>query len=155
MANQSYALWAIWIELPLMHKLFFLILTGVGIYSFFSAVTILMRLRSIMKSWESEDIPHLQVSMASLNARAGNVHQLTRVMFCLFGLVFFLGLRFAFWTPESRTTSVDFLIFENFYFYFAFAANVLFIFLLLLSVEWYVFSRLQSCALRISRRALR
>jgi hypothetical protein len=154
MANQSYALWAIWIELPLLHKLFFLILTGVGVYSFFSAATILARLRSIMKRCESEDIPHLQLSVASLNARAGNVRQLIGVMFCLFGLVFLLGLRFAFWTPDSKTP-VDILIIENFYLYFAFAANTSFVFLLLVSVQWYIFSRLQACALHLDRQALR
>jgi hypothetical protein len=154
MANQSFALWEIWIELPLLHKLFFLILTGVGGYSFFSAATILARLRSIMKCSESEDIPHLQLSIASLNARAGNVRQLIGVMFCLFGLVFLLGLRFAFWTPDSKTP-VGILILENFYLYFAFAANTFFVFLLLVSVQWYVFSRLQACALGISRRTLK
>jgi hypothetical protein len=154
MANQSYALWAIWIELPLLHKLFFLILTGVGVYSFFSAATILTRLRSIMKCSESEGIPHLRLSVASLNARAGNVRQLIGVMVCLSGLVFLLGLRFAFWTPDSKTP-VGILIMENFYLYFAFAANTFFVFLLLVSVQWYIFSRLQACALHLDRQALR
>ena len=154
MANQSYALWAIWIELPLLHKLFFLILTGVGAYSFFSAATILARLRSIMKCSESEDIPHLRLSVASLNARAGNVRQLLGVMFCLFGLLFLLGLRFAFWTPDSKIP-VGTLILENFYLYFAFAANTFFMFLVLVSVQWYIFSRLQACALRLDRQMLK
>jgi hypothetical protein len=154
MANQSYALWIIWSELPLLHRLFFLILTGVGVYSFFSAATILARLRSIVKCCESEEIPHLQLSVASLNAWAGNVRQLIGVMFCLFGLVFLVGLRFAFWTPDSKTP-VGILILENFYLYFAFAANAFFIFFLLVSAQWYVFYRLQACALRIGRQALR
>jgi len=75
-------------------------------------------------------------------------------MFCLFGLVFMLGLRFAFWTPDSKTP-VGTLILENFYLYYAFAANTFFVFLLLASGQWYVFSRLQASALRLDRLALR
>ena len=32
MPNQSCALWSIWIELPLLHKLFFFVLFVVGAY---------------------------------------------------------------------------------------------------------------------------
>ena len=149
MSNPPYTLWSIWIELPLMHRLFFLIQAVVSIYSLFSATVILVRLRSIMNLRQSEDVSGLQHSMAALHNRLANVRQLIGAAFYLFGFVFFFGLRFALRTPESNTP-VGLLVLDNFFLYFAFAANAFVIFLILHSVQWFVFSRLQASALRLN-----
>ena len=129
-----------------MHRLFFLIQAIVSIYSLLSATGILVRLRSTMNQRQSEQLSGLQHSMAALHTRLANVRQLIGATFYLFGFVFFLGLRFALRTPESHTP-VGLLVLDNFFLYFAFAANAFFIFLILHSVQWFVFSRLQACAL--------
>jgi hypothetical protein len=151
MSNPPYTLWSIWIELPLMHRLFFLILAVVSIYSLFSATAILVRLRSIMNQRQSEHVSGLQHSMSALHMRSANARQLIGATFYLFGFVFFLGLRFALRTPESHTP-VGILVLENFFLYFAFAANAFFIFLILHSIQWFVFSRFQACALSLNAR---
>jgi hypothetical protein len=145
MPNLSYALWSIWIELPLLHKLFFVVLFIVGVYSLFSATKILAGVRSLMALGQSRDVPDLQNEVAALYARSANVRHLITAMFYLFGIVFFWGLRFTLWTPDGKT-SVSLLVLENFFLYFAFAANVFFIFLVLHSVQWFVSARLHTCA---------
>jgi hypothetical protein len=149
MPNLSYALWSIWIELPLLHKLFFIVLFVVGVYSLFSATKILAGVRSLMALGQSRDVPVLQNEAAALYARSANVRHLITATFYLFGIVFFWGLRFTLWTPDGKT-SVSLLVLENFFLYFAFAANVFFIFLVLHSVQWFVSARLHTCARRLT-----
>jgi hypothetical protein len=134
-----------------MYRLLFVILSVVSIYSLFSATAILVRLRSIMNQPQCEDVSGLQHSMAALHARSANVRQLIGATFYFFGFVFFFGLRFALRTSETHTP-VGTLILENFFLYFAFAANAFFIFLIVQSVHWFVFSRLQARALRLNAR---
>lgn len=132
-----------------MHRLFFLILTVVGIYSLFSATAILARLRSVMNPHHSMDMADLQRSVTAFDGRSANVRQLIVATFYLFGIVFFFGLRFALWTLGSKT-SVGILVLENFFLYFAFAANAFFIFLVLHLVQWFVSGRVRACALRLN-----
>jgi hypothetical protein len=149
MPNLSYALWSIWIELPLLHKSFFFVLFVVGVYSLFSAAKILAGVRSLMALGQSRDVSALQNDVAALYARSANVRHVITATFYLFGIVFFWGLRFTLWTPDSKT-SVFLLVLENFFLYFAFAANVFFIFLVLHSVQWFVSARLHTCARRLT-----
>lgn len=150
MPNLSYALWSIWIELPLLHKLFFIVLFVVGVYSLFSAAKILAGVRSLKALGQSRDVPALQNDVAALYAWSANVRHLITATFYLFGILFFWGLRFTLWTPDNSKTSVLLLVLENFFLYFAFAANVFFIFLVLHSVQWFVSARLHTCARRLA-----
>jgi hypothetical protein len=104
MPNLSYALWSIWIELPLLHKLFFIFLFAVAVYSLFSAAQILAGVRSLMAFGQSRDVPALQNDVAALYARSANVRHLITATFYLFGIVFFWGLRFTLWTPDGKTS---------------------------------------------------
>jgi hypothetical protein len=145
MPNLSYALWSIWIELPFLHKLFSFVLFTVGAYSLFSATKVLAGLRSLMASGRPTDLPTFENEVAALSARAANTRHLITASFYLFGIVFFWGLRFALWTPDSKTP-VGILVLENFFLYFAFAANAFFVFLILHLVQWFVSARVQACA---------
>lgn len=145
MPNLSYALWSIWIELPLLHRLFFFALFVVGAYSLFSATKVLARVRSLMASGHPKDVTALQNEVAALSARSANMRHLITASFYLFGIVFFWGLRFTLWTPDSKTP-VGILVLQNFFLYFAFAANVFFVFLILHLVQWFASARLQACA---------
>jgi hypothetical protein len=146
MVNPSYALWSIWTELPTTARMFVPILAVVAIYSLFSAIAILVRLRSIVNPSQSKDTAALQRSVAALHARSANVRQLILATFYLFGTVFFFGLWSARWTADHSRAS----ILDGFYVYFAFAVNAFFIFLALHSVQWFVSGRLQACALRLN-----
>jgi hypothetical protein len=149
MPNLSYALWSIWIGLPLLHKLFFFVLFIVGVFSLFSATKILASIRSLMSSGQSRNAAALQNEVAVLYARSSNVRYLIKATFYLFGIVFFWGMRFTLWTPENKTP-VSLLVLENFFLYFAFAANAFFIFLVLHSVQWFVAARLHAFARRLT-----
>jgi hypothetical protein len=94
-------------------------------------------------------VPALQNDVAALYARSANARHLITTTFCLFGIVFFWGLRFTLWTPDGET-SVFLLVLENFFLYFAFAADVFFIFLVLHSVHWFVSARLHTCTRRLT-----
>jgi len=145
MPNQSYALWSIWIELPLLHKLFFFLLFVVGAYYLFSATKALARVRSLMTSGHSKDETSLQNEVAALSAQSANTRHLITASFYLFGIVFFWGLRLTLWTPDSKTP-VGILILGNFVLYFAFAPTHSFVFFILHLVQWLVSARLQACA---------
>ena len=98
-----------------------------------------------MASGHFKDVTAIKNEVAGLSARSANMrHQITAA-FYLFGIVFFWGLRFTLWTPDSKTP-VGILILENFFLYFAFAANAFFVFLILHLVQWFVSARLQASA---------
>jgi hypothetical protein len=137
----NYALWSIWIELPLLHRLFFFVLMVVGTCSLFSATKILGRVRSLTVSGHSKDVAALQNEVVALSARSANMRRLITATFYLFGTVFLWGLRFTLWTPESKASVLQ-LVLQNFFLYFAFAANVFFVFLVLHSLQWFASARL-------------
>jgi len=145
MPTLPYALWSIWIELPLLHRLFLSVLFVIGAYSLFSATKVLTRVRSLMASRHSKNVTSLKNEVAALSARSANMGHLITASFYLFAIVFFMGLRFASRTPESKTP-VGVLVLENFFWYFAFADNAFFVFLILHLVQWFVSARLQACA---------
>jgi hypothetical protein len=144
MLNLPYALWSIWTKLPFPHKLFFLVLFVVSGYSVFSAAKVLARVRSLTTSGHSNDLAALKDEVAALSFRCANVRHLITASFYLFGIVFFWGLRFALWTPDSKI-SAAILVMGNFFLYFAFAANAFLVFLILHLVQWFASARLQAC----------
>ncbi len=148
-SNPPYALWSIWIYLPLLPKLVLLILCTVGIYSIFSATVILARLRAMTSLGRKEDVPSIQRALAELNKKCTNMQQLIGGAFYFFGFVLFLSLQWAYFTIDKSSTPGGWRVLENFAVYFAFAANVFFIFLILHLVQWFVSGRVHSYALRL------
>jgi hypothetical protein len=149
MSNLHYAIWSIWGELPILPKLFFLALCLVSIYTIFSAVVTMIRLRLLSNQLQAEDGPSLQRSLAALQGRSVNVRQLLGATLYFFWFVFFLTLPLATITMGSKI-SVGILILRNFLMYFSFAANVFFIFLVLHSVQWFVSGRVQASVKRLN-----
>ena len=93
--NQPYALWSIWIYLPLLPRLFVLILALVTVYTLTSSAVIVGRLRSLTRRHRVKDLPFSEGSLDALLTRTANLHQLITATFYLFGIVFFFALRFA------------------------------------------------------------
>ena len=149
MFSSNYTLWEILKSLSTLQRLFCLILVVVSIYSLLSATVILVRLRSLTNRSKVEDISSFQRSLAALHARSANLRQLISATFCLFGLVFFLTLPFAFMTLGDSKVPGWVSIFQNLGFDFAFAANVFFVFLVLHSVQWFISARVRASALRL------
>jgi hypothetical protein len=146
----SSPLWLIWRELPILPKLFFLMLSLVSIYTLRSASVIKVRLHSLKKQRQVEDVSSLQRSVAALQARCANVRQLIGATFYIFGFIFFLALPLATRTLDNSRTPVGILVLNNFLMYFAFATNVFFVFIALHSVQWFVSGRVHAFALRLN-----
>jgi hypothetical protein len=107
MPNLSYALWSIWIELPLLHKMFLLLLFVVGVYSSFSATKILAGVRSVRASGQSRVVPAFQNEVAALYARSASMRHLITATFYLFGIVFFWGCVSLCGRPTARLQSFN------------------------------------------------
>jgi hypothetical protein len=149
MSSLPHTLWSIWGYLPAVHRLFFLILSLVSIYTLFSAAVIVVRLRSLTNRRQVEDVSSFQRSLAALHTRSANARQLVGATFYLFGFIFFLAMPLALKTLDSRTP-VGMLILDNLFIYFAFATNVFFVFLVLHSVQWFVSGRVHASAQRLN-----
>jgi hypothetical protein len=146
--DQPYALWSIWIYLPLLPRLFLLILGAVTVYTIASLAVIMGRLTSFTRTHRIQGLPLSERPMEALLARIANLRQLITAAGYLFGMIFFFVLRFAQTTTENAVP-VGTLILENFFLYFAFATNVFFVFLVLHFAQWAVSSRIQIHTLRL------
>jgi hypothetical protein len=150
MFNSQYTLWEILKSLSTLQLLFCLILALVSIYTLFSAIVIVVRLRSLANRSKVEDLFSIQRSLAALHAWSANLHQLIGATFYLFGFIFFLTLPFAFITLDSSKVPGWTSVFQNLGFYFVFSANVFFVFLVLHFVQWFVSARVRAAALRLN-----
>jgi hypothetical protein len=142
-------IWSMWRDLPILYRLFFLILSVVSIYTLFAASVVAVRLLSLRSRPESADALFLGQSLAALRARCENMRQLISGTFYLFGFIFFLRLPFAFNTFGDSNIPGGTLILRNLVVYFAFAANVYFVFLVLHSVQWSVARLVRAHTLRL------
>jgi hypothetical protein len=140
--SSPYALWSIWRQLPMLLKLFFLILSLVSIYTLFSAFVAVVRLRSLTNQHKVLGTSSLQHSLAALRIRAENMRQLVGATFYLFGFIFFLVLPSATVILDNSRTPLSTLILRNLFVDIAFAANTFSVFLVLHFVQWFVSSRL-------------
>lgn len=143
-----YPLWSIWPSLSWLNHLFVLVLVIVSIYSIFSAVTVLNRIRILSKIRE-DDRGSIPLHISKLNGRCANLRHLLGATFFLFGFLFFLGL------PNATVTIGDgrgypfFEILNNFVFEFVYAANVFLVLFVLYLVQWVTSSRVRAWALRL------
>jgi|SRR5579864_1301303 len=147
MYNSSYTLLSIWAALSILYRLFVLILAAVSIYSFVSAAIVLKRVR-VLTSPPKGQAP-IQQHIAALYYRCRNLRQVLTATFCLFGLLFFIGLQDAFHTLGDGHGVPVFEILSSFKFHFFCAANVFFVFLVLHLVQWVTSTRVRACALRL------
>jgi hypothetical protein len=132
------SIWAIWRQFSLLQHLFLLMLSGVSLYSLFSATIVMLRLRSLAHPVTNDT--SLRQAVAALHERCPNVQQLIRATFYLF----FLGLQWAYVTLGHSSTPAAWLVLKNFEVDFAFAANVFLVLLVLHFVQWFASSRLHS-----------
>jgi hypothetical protein len=148
-SNPPYALWSIWKYLPILPRLFFLILCVVGIYSLFSAGVTIVGLRVAATILQKENTASAERAVAALDKRCTNVRQLIGATFYLFGFVLFLGFQWAYITLDESRTPVGWLVLQNLEVYFAFAGNVFPVFLILHLVQWFVSGRVNAHSLHL------
>jgi hypothetical protein len=142
-------LWSIWQEIPLLVKLYLLILLAVSFYALFSSVSSLVRLRSIKNSSKIEDISSIQCSLQALKAKSENMRQIVALAFYLFGLMFCWSFPFAIRT-ENGYRSFFTPALHDFFLYFALAVRVFFIFVVLHSAQWFVSRQIDNCSQRLN-----
>jgi hypothetical protein len=148
--SSPHALWSIWRELPMLLRLFFLVLSLVSVYTLLSASDIMMRLRSLTSQPKVGDASSLQRSLAALRIRSANMRQLLAASFYLFGFIFFLSLPWATVTLDNSRMPFLILILRNFLVRFDFAANVFSVFVVLHSVQWFVSSKVNAYAIHVN-----
>jgi hypothetical protein len=146
--NQFYPLWSIWREISLLYRFFIFVLCGVGLYTTYSAVSILLRLRAIKAQALGIDAMR---ELPLLERRSTNMRQVLTAAFYFFGCIFFLNLPGAYQSLGHRSASPVFEIFQNFVLNFSFAANIFFIFFVLHTIQWLVWRRLNSFQKRLSQ----
>jgi hypothetical protein len=147
--NPPYAIWSIWLYLPLMQKVLSIGLCVFGVYSLYSAAVTVLNLRSLASVPHKKGDPSIRRTFAMLRSRCNKLQQYIGAAFYLFGLVLFLGLQRAYFTIELSNTPVGSLILENFVVCFAFAANVFLILLVLHFVQWFASGLVGAFALRL------
>lgn len=130
--HRIYPIWTFWSQLGWPYRLFWLILTLVGIYVLSSVIATVVRLRSATDT---------RSSLPALYARTAKLGHLISGTFYLFGLVFFLDLPTATWTLGDSRELPTLQILGQFLTQFAFAANVFFVFLVLHCCHWFVSAR--------------
>ena len=128
----SNAIWAIWPQLGVFHRLFWLVLTVAGIYTVAEAGSIIFSLRKIGAE---------RPSLRALSASAAKLGHLTTGMFYLFGFVFFWQL------PDAarpfgliRKMGIGEIL-GGFQAHFAFAANVFVVLLVMHGFHWFASAR--------------
>ena len=141
--NNSYTFWSIWRTLSALSHLVILVLGGVSIYTIYSAVTTLLRIRAIKAQNSHEDVTTLRHRLAALERCCTNLRQMTMAVFYLFAIAFFGSLRSAYFTPDSQTP-VGTLILQNFFLEFSFGTNVFFVFFILHMIQWFMWRRLNA-----------
>jgi hypothetical protein len=136
--------------LPLLQKSFLLALCGIGIYSLFSAVITMVRLRASQRG----EMADTQRSLMALHKRNAKLRQVIGAAFYVFGLVFFLGLQMAYLSADTSRVPVERLVLENLLIHFAFAANVFFVFLILHVLQWFVSAQVVACESRLNSQSV-
>jgi len=132
-------------NLSTLQLLFCLILALVFVYTVFLATVILARLRSL-RTVQNDNSSRKSLSL--LNHRSANLRQMIVAVFYLFGLMSFLQLQIAFWTPESGRPAAI-IVLEYFREYFRFSAVVFLVFLSIHLVQWFVSYRIRTAELRL------
>ena len=139
---------SVWQPRSLLVRLYVLLLLLVCIYTTYFASFALLRLRSLRTVRTDNS---LQNTLARLNNRSANLRQIITAMSYLFGIIFFLQIQNAYWTPENGRP-VGPMILENFRGYFRFGAVIFLVFLLLHAVQWLVSCRIRTAILRLDAR---
>jgi hypothetical protein len=152
MIPQSHAVWSIWIYLPALARLFVVVLSMIALYSLFSAVLIVVRLRSLTTASRAMDDSKRKTEFAALERRAANLRQLLGLAVCLFGFAYFVGMQMAYMQIVNSSMPTGYLILWDFYRYFVLGANAFVVFLVLHCVQWFVSSRVLVCSVRLSSR---
>jgi hypothetical protein len=138
----------VWYSLPLVARVFVLLLLVLAAYTGCFVVFLLIRLRSLPTADNDRMVLR---SVKRLSRQCENLRQCTTAMFYVFGLTYFLQLRFAFWTLGDSRRSTGAVVIESFIFYFHYAAAVFSLFLLIHLTQWFAFNRIRRITLLMSK----
>lgn len=136
-------LWSIWVEVPILVKLYLLMLLAVSFYVLYSSARSLVRLRSFKNRSKIEDITSVQQSLQLLKGTSENVRQTVEAAFYLFGLMFCWIFPLAIRIENGKSFFTPAL--HDFFLYFALALRVFFIFVVLHSAQWFVSRQIYKC----------
>jgi hypothetical protein len=144
-----YGLWSVWHAQGTVSRGFCLVLLATSLYCFFSAMRVVIRLRSLRSTDPAQQFAHIEMFFAGLHAVIANVRQVTVATFYLFGFVLFWNLQTIGDFADHTKSSMGFHILEDFIFQCFLAASAFFVFLVLHLTQWLVSSRVNACERRV------
>jgi len=147
-----YPFWSVWLHFSTWERLFFVGLGALSVYYLFCvAVTGLhaRRIRALLRDGKRADA---ETVFFSLRQRFLTLNKLLGAAFCLFGMVLFLSLQWAYVTIDNSKVPGGWLILREFEAHFAFAFNVFFIFLMLHLLGWFMSSSISRYATKLDMR---
>ena len=134
----SSPVWSIWNQLPWLARLFVMLLSVVSLYTFYSAVAVLLGLRSLAKQELSVKVSVLRWSAERLQARCANLRQVLGATFYFFGFTLFLLMSSLTRIADESHTPLGILVLDNFLIYSAFARNMFAVFTSLHLLQWFM-----------------
>jgi hypothetical protein len=148
--SPPYGIWTIWKELFVIPKLTFLAVFVLCIYSLWTTVATVMRLRDLAEASHEVEIASVKNALAALNKRCTKLQQFNGALFYVFGFILFLSLQWAYMTIGTSTAPVAWLIMDNLLVVFAFGANVFFLFAVIHLTLWFATGRVNARASKLS-----
>jgi len=141
-----YPIWSAWPYLSAYERLFLLALGVLTVYSLYATVITISRCRECRAKAHKGDGADIQRIVAALRMRGMRLRRLNEVGLRLFGVVLFWSLLLAYYTGDSESTPVGYLVLLHFHVHLIFALNVSFLFLVLHLLGWLMVNRVDACA---------
>ena len=136
----------LWPVLPLLTRLYILILFFTSVYVIVSLTQVLLGLRFLKRPSRVSSQEAIRPTLASLQARLANLRQLFFFSCLLFGFCLLLQIPIAFGVLFDSNRPLLSIIFMEMGTYIAYATDVLLLFLLLHLAQWFVSARVGSFA---------
>jgi hypothetical protein len=131
-----------WRALPTVARLFVVFLCPASIYVLVALTRVLLRLHTLRR------FPLSKSALVDLQNRLANLRQLVLFTFFLFGINFAMQLVDAYILNGVYSLPPYVVIVEEFRYRIEYAADVLFVLLVLHSLQWFVSARVQAFALK-------
>ena len=115
------SVWSAWPFLSISEKLLVGALIALSVYVLFAAATTAICVRKTRASIREGRTVDLDDGFRELRERSARLQKLIGTGFCLFGVVLFLGLQWAYFADDLRKGSGERVILISFYPHFVFA----------------------------------
>jgi hypothetical protein len=136
----------LWPKLSSIARIYLVILSFISVWTFISLQQHLLKLRSLKRSLADLSVESIHSTLAAMQDRLSTLRRLFSFAFLLFGFCFVLQVSQAFIVFGDASAPPIAIILRQLDTCLAYAADVLLVFLLLYSLQWFVSARLEAFA---------